>query len=244
MVADLDKSIAFYRDTLGLKLNGPAGNHPFNSNPAVANLYGVPGRQFRAAVLTIPGTDMGIELAQWQGLESSKGGNPGIATLILKVNDRKAFETRVGANGGVLRDPDGFPVELEEAPSGSGGVVGADLRINTADQQGTSARLAQVFGLRLDGRSGSLEIPGSPVVVGLTDGESSDRLGAPFPAPGHGMLRLRVREIDALAKTCQSAGYKLITSGGTPVDLPGGARAIIVRDPSGFYFQPFEPARK
>jgi hypothetical protein len=57
MIADLDKSVAFYRDTLGFKLNGPQGEHPFKSVPAVANLYGVPGRQFRATVLEIPGSE-------------------------------------------------------------------------------------------------------------------------------------------------------------------------------------------
>ena len=247
MVADLDKSIAFYRGTLGLKLNGPEGDHPFNSNPAVANLYGVPGKQFRAAVLSIPGTGMGIELAQWHGLESSTSGNPGIATLILKVSDREAFETRVGAKNRVLRDPDGFPIELVEAAtaaSNSGGIAGADLRINAADQEGTSARLARVFGFTPGTRPEELEIPGSSVGITLADGQASDGLGAPFPAPGYGMLRLRVRDIEAVAKACQLAGFKVITTEGNPVDLPGGARAIIVRDPAGFYFQPFEPARK
>ncbi len=65
IVSDLDQSLAFYRDTLGLELSGPAGDHKFTDNPAVANLYGVPGKQFRAAVLKIPGSAMGIELVQW-----------------------------------------------------------------------------------------------------------------------------------------------------------------------------------
>src|SRR3984885_10426030 len=65
IVSDLDQSLAFYHDELGLELSGPAGEHKFTDNPAVANLYGVPGKQFRAAVLKIPGSAMGIELVQW-----------------------------------------------------------------------------------------------------------------------------------------------------------------------------------
>src|ERR1700761_2080033 len=65
IVSDLDQSLTFYQDTLGLELRGPAGPHNFTDNPAVANLYGVPGKQFRAAVLKVPGTTMGIELVQW-----------------------------------------------------------------------------------------------------------------------------------------------------------------------------------
>lgn len=244
MVADLDKSIAFYRDTLGLKLNGPAGDHPFNSNPAVANLYGVPGKQFRAAVLAVPGSDMGIELAQWQGAGSSAGTNPAMATLILHVKDASAFKTRARTKEATLHDPDGFPVELletEAAPSG-GEILGAELRIKVPDKQEASVRLAQVFGFTRGAHPEALGIPGSSVGITFAEGQSSDALGAPFPSPGHGMLRLRVRNIDALAKACQSAGFKVITAEGKPVDLGGGARAIIVRDPVGFYFQPFEPA--
>jgi len=59
IISDLDQSLAFYHDTLGLEVTGPAGGeHKFADNPAVANLYGVPGKQFRAAVLKIPGSAM------------------------------------------------------------------------------------------------------------------------------------------------------------------------------------------
>src|ERR1700722_20800062 len=86
MVSDLDQSLAFYRDKLGLELTGPAGEHKFTDNPAVANLYGVPGKQFRAAVLKIPGSAMGIELVQWGEAQKLKHGpivDPGTVTLIL-----------------------------------------------------------------------------------------------------------------------------------------------------------------
>ena len=74
IVSDLDQSLAFYHDKLGLELTGPPGEHKFTDNPAVANLYGVPGKQFRAAVLKIPGSAMGIELVQWGEARTPKGG--------------------------------------------------------------------------------------------------------------------------------------------------------------------------
>src|SRR5579859_1382486 len=61
IVSDLDESLKFYHDALGLELRGPAGEHPFTNFPPVANLYGVPGKHFRAGVLVIPGSPMGIE---------------------------------------------------------------------------------------------------------------------------------------------------------------------------------------
>jgi len=38
IISDLDQSLAFYHDTLGLELTGPTGEHKFTDNPAVANL--------------------------------------------------------------------------------------------------------------------------------------------------------------------------------------------------------------
>ena len=111
IVSDLDQSLAFYHDTLGLELSGPAGEHKFTDNPAVANLYGVPGKQFRAAVLKIPGSAMGIELVQWgeaRKPEHKPAADPGAVTLILRRSD-------TGAERKALRDPDGFPVEVERS---------------------------------------------------------------------------------------------------------------------------------
>src|SRR5208337_351227 len=109
IISDLDQSLAFYHDTLGLELSGPSvGEHKFTDNPAVANLYGVPGKQFRAAVLKIPGSAMGIELVQWgeaRKPEHKSIADPGAVTLILRVTDAAAAPKKT------LRDPDGFPVE-------------------------------------------------------------------------------------------------------------------------------------
>src|ERR1700722_15019390 len=98
MVSGLDQSLAFYCDKLGLELTGPAGDHKFTDNPAVANLYGVPGKQFRAAVLKIQGSPMGIELVQWgeaRKPEQKTIPDPGAVTMVLRRKDaglRKALQ--------------------------------------------------------------------------------------------------------------------------------------------------------
>src|SRR5512143_4221842 len=59
IVADLDKSLGFYRDVLGLTVSG---NIPFGPNEAVAKFGHTEGGQSRVAVLKVPGIAMGIEL--------------------------------------------------------------------------------------------------------------------------------------------------------------------------------------
>src|ERR1700728_138626 len=93
IISDLDQSLAFYHDVLGLELSGPPGEHKFTDNPAGANLYGVAGKQFRAAVLRIPGSQMGIELVQWAEARASGHksiSDPGAVTLILRVTNASA----------------------------------------------------------------------------------------------------------------------------------------------------------
>jgi hypothetical protein len=58
------------------------------------------------------------------------------------------------------------------------------------------------------------------------------------------MLRLFVRNIDAVTASLKSAGFSIITTGGAPVTLPQGQRVIIVRDPNNFFLQPMEAPPK
>jgi catechol 2,3-dioxygenase-like lactoylglutathione lyase family enzyme len=217
IISDLDQSLAFYHDVLGLELSGPPGEHKFTDNPAVANLYGVPGKQFRAAVLKIPGSPMGIELVQWGEARApaQKGiADPGAATLILRRAD-------AGAAPKTLRDPDGFPVEVQRSES-----PGADLIVSVSDVGETTELYGRLLGLKSD------------QIRFTTVGNKG--LNVPFPAPGQGMLRLFVRNINAVAASLKSAGFSVITTGGAPVSLPQGQRVIIFRDPNNFYVQLME----
>jgi catechol 2,3-dioxygenase-like lactoylglutathione lyase family enzyme len=229
IVADLDQSLAFYRDTLGLELTGPAGEHKFTDNPPVANLYGLPGKQFRAAVLKIPGSAMGIELVQWG--EARKPAqrplaDPGVVTLILGSKDADAAPK-------TLRDPDGFPVQVERAENPR-----ADLSVSVSDVRKTMALYTRVLGFKADGKW--LTVTGSTVRIRFTKAPGADGLGVPFPVPGRGMLRLPARNITAFTASLKAGGFSVITTGGEPVTLPQGPRVIIVRDQNNFYLQPME----
>jgi catechol 2,3-dioxygenase-like lactoylglutathione lyase family enzyme len=217
IVSDLDQSLAFYQGTLGLELSGPAGEHKFSDNPAVANLYGVPGKQFRVAVVKIPGSAMGIELVQWGEARTptrQRTADPGAVTLILKS---------ATAAPKTLHDPDGFPVKVERSEN-----PGADLSVSVGDVSKTTA---------LYPWSG---VPGASVPVHFTKAKGAEGLNISFPEPGRGMLRLRVHNIDALIESLKSAGDSVITTGGAPVTLPQGPRVIILRDPNNFYLQLME----
>jgi len=229
IVSDLDQSLAFYHDTLGLELTGPAGEHKFTDNPAVANLYGVPGKQFRAAVLKIPGSAMGIELVQWGEARKpmqKQIADPGAVTLILRRAD-------AGAAPKTLHDPDGFPVEVQRSES-----PGADLSVSVSDVRSTTALYTSALGFKPDGDW--LAVPGSSVRIRLTKAKGGKGLTIPFPEPGRGMLRIPVHGITPLTESLKGAGFSVITTGGAPVTLPQGPRVIIVRDPNGFYLQPME----
>lgn len=211
IVADLDQSLAFYHDQLGLEISGPAGEHKFTDNPAVAKLYGVPGKQFRAAVLKIPGSAMGIELVQWGEARKPKGeplSGPGTATLIL----RRAAAVQS------LHDPDGFPVEVEQSET-----QGAILSVAVADTHRAGDLYASPLATATDW------IRFSPA--------TGTKTPAPFPEPGRGMLRLFVRDLDDVVPPLKSAGFAVVTTGGAPVTLAQGQRVIILRDPNNFYLQ-------
>jgi catechol 2,3-dioxygenase-like lactoylglutathione lyase family enzyme len=246
MISDLDESLAFYHDALGLELTGPAGPHAFTDNPAVANLYGVPGKQFRAAVLKIPGSAMNIELAQWG--ESRKPrhdriADPGAVTLLLRVADMNAVADRAvkagqammdrSANTVTFEDPDGFVVEVQQSDK-----PGADLNVSVSDVSKTKALYASAFGFKAD--EDWLAVPGATVRIRLIQTTGAGGSTAPFPQPGRGMLRLPVRNIADLTQSLKGAGFSVITTGGKPVTLPQGPQVIIVRDPNNFYFQPMQ----
>lgn len=229
IVSDLDQSLTFYHDKLGLELSGPPGEHKFTDNPAVANLYGVPGKQFRAAVLKIPGSAMGIELVQWGQARKPKMNmsDPGAVTLLLRVTASSH------APKGIQHDPDGYVVVVEQSEN-----AGADLSVTVNDPEKTAALYTQALGFKADG--GWLKIPETSVRLRLTKVIVDDGLSVFFPGPGRCMLRLPVHNIAALTESLKSAGFLVITTGGEPVTLPQGPRVIILRDPNNFYLQLME----
>ena len=86
IVADLDRSVGFYSDVLGLTVSVA---QPFAPNEAVAKFGHTEGGQSRVAVLKVPGIAMGIELIEYKNIErkaqSPRFYDPGAANLSMRV---------------------------------------------------------------------------------------------------------------------------------------------------------------
>jgi catechol 2,3-dioxygenase-like lactoylglutathione lyase family enzyme len=141
IVADLDRSLKFYRDLIGLEVSPapPAGNLPWDSSKDLLRLHGLPDARVRHFVARIPGMRCGIEPVQFDEVDrkpvAPRMQDPGAVTLILLVRDidaafapLKAAGVTVVTTGGapvmpsptsktravIVKDPDGHFVELAQ----------------------------------------------------------------------------------------------------------------------------------
>ncbi len=120
-VADLDRSVRFYRDTLGMEMPRPPGD--FQATEAVLKLYGATGGSFRVGTAQVTGVAMRVELAEFKGVDRKPVkralGQAGASLLMLYVADlQPVLDRQSGAKvteacdgrGIAIEDPDGFPV--------------------------------------------------------------------------------------------------------------------------------------
>ena len=144
VASNLDKSIEFYRDVIGLELTGAPGPRLFSANAVVSTLYDATGVESRVASLRIPGSEMAVEIVEFKGTTTSSAQprlqDPGAIILHLTVRDIDALMVRVkqaktpvvttggepmtvGGNAGpvarttrevVVKDPDGIFVMLTQ----------------------------------------------------------------------------------------------------------------------------------
>jgi catechol 2,3-dioxygenase-like lactoylglutathione lyase family enzyme len=138
----LEKTVPFYRDLLGLPMNGNGTlGQPQALNELMSAFTGTKGMSFRAATFRIPNANFGFELTEFSGAERKPGQphlyDPGMPTLALQVRDiekmmakMKAANVAVLTIGGeplnptgnpsskmrevIVKDPDGFYVELQQ----------------------------------------------------------------------------------------------------------------------------------
>src|SRR5580692_1585728 len=151
-VDDLDTTLAFYRDVFGLR-----GNPQDFPNPAVPLLTNAPGVTLRMSMLALPGK-MRFELTNFKGVErkaaQAKYTDPGAASIVFHVRDidtalanAKKANTPIVTTGGVpveistaagkarsiiLRDPDGFFVQLIQDTPATGAPEGNIHRVSLA----------------------------------------------------------------------------------------------------------------
>ena len=148
-VADLERSVAFYRDAVGLTME-PSPGFPTGASPQLGAAFGTPGATIRAATFSIPGADVRLTLVQFSGVAASpirqRLQDPGSVKLVVRVrNIDTAFArvrdriARVYTEGGapmkpegpaavntavIMRDPDGYPLEfaMQDTPAISSAV--------------------------------------------------------------------------------------------------------------------------
>ena len=163
IVQNLDKSLAFYRDVLGLEV---VVNQPFAPNPAIAKLGNTMGAQARYVALKVPGSAIGVELIEQKDIERKPQRphfyDPGAANMILRVRDLDSLFPKIQNFPGVkvitaagkpvtinntthvvfVQDPDGFVVELgqgmppaDSTVPASSNVFGGGFELSVADSE-------------------------------------------------------------------------------------------------------------
>ncbi len=158
IVADLERSLGFYRDVLGLEV---VASQPFAPNDAVAKFGHTEGGQSRIAVLRVPNSALGVELIEYKGIERApqhpRFYDPGAGNLPLRVRGLDALFPKIASYPGVkvltaggkpvtiktpngefravfVQDPDGFVVELADAADGPA-VSGGTFEATVADTE-------------------------------------------------------------------------------------------------------------
>jgi predicted enzyme related to lactoylglutathione lyase len=171
--ANLDRSLAFYRDILGMEM---FNSTPFNDGK---NLGGAPGAKFKTAQLRAPGGDFQMELVEWTGAtlnpQHLRIQDPGQVMLAISVRD---FRTKLEAakklgmkvitkNGEIetsgnlpaimLADPTGFVVELNDVDNAKkplanpwpGPIANINIYITVEDLAKTVSFYNHVFGFNM-----------------------------------------------------------------------------------------------
>lgn len=286
-VDDLDTTLAFYRDVFGIE--GTPRDFP---NPGVPLLTNAPGVSLRLSMVSLPGGTR-FELTHFTGLERRPGRaeytDPGAASLVFHVRDLDALvaaakkanapivttggepveiETAKGkARSIVLRDPDGFFLQLieEPAPAGApeGNVHAVSLAFTMEDAAATRDFYTGMLGVPLDGDAAftkdaalarlvgapeSVEIrklrgtlpPGTPVEFTEFRGVPRTKFHLRVRDPGAPAMAIEVINIEGMVAQMKSAGVNLISANGELVDFGNGVRNIFVEDPNGMNLELIE----
>jgi catechol 2,3-dioxygenase-like lactoylglutathione lyase family enzyme len=175
IVRDLDRSVAFYRDVLGLEVTVSV---PFSPNPAIMRLGNTPGAQSRMTALRVPGSDIGVELIEYKDIErrvqTPRFVDPGAANIALRVRSLGPILAKLPGSGAkiiteggtptklnnsqflFLQDPDGFVVELVEAAApadskvpAASNVFGAAFELTVNDSEQSVKFYKETLGLEM-----------------------------------------------------------------------------------------------
>ena len=175
-----------------------------------------------------------------------------------------AFGPNNGVRGVMVTDPDGHFVELLQpnplpdttAPPESN-VIGARVRMTIADTDQTmhvyrdllqfqpqvgafrNIPLLDLMGLKgAELRLSTAQVPGSPLGLEFIEIKGVERTAVRprLQDPGATRFQLRLRDLDKTIGTLKTAGSTVVSTGGEPATLQGGARAAIMPDPNNLFF--------
>jgi catechol 2,3-dioxygenase-like lactoylglutathione lyase family enzyme len=120
-VSDLDRSLAFYRDLLGLEVS----MERVFTEPYIFEIVALQPAAMRIAYLKIPQSPVIIELIEFQGIERHSGAarpcDPGTGHFCLYVVDVDSLHARLAAAG--IRSRSTAPVTITAGPNRGSKVV-------------------------------------------------------------------------------------------------------------------------
>jgi lactoylglutathione lyase len=173
-VRDLDRSLGFYRDLLGLELVARGTS----SGRAVGEVLGYPGVQLDRAILRLPNTSAYLELLQYHNVGGTPvdplHGNPGTCHVAFYTDDLTETWDTLKAHGSELQgeditvieggvfdggrviyctDPDGIRVEFLEGPA----YLDGSVRDPSAVPNTTRANETSHAGIHVTDRDKALE---------------------------------------------------------------------------------------
>jgi predicted enzyme related to lactoylglutathione lyase len=113
IVADLEKSAAFYRDGLGFAITGQPSDAA--NNAPLRNMFGLPGAQLRWTIARPAVMRGGVEIVEAKNVTSHALArnvqDPGAMSLVLAVRDIDAVLARLTKLGGTIVTTTGGPVD-------------------------------------------------------------------------------------------------------------------------------------
>jgi catechol 2,3-dioxygenase-like lactoylglutathione lyase family enzyme len=166
-VANLDKTVTFYQEGLGLQPVGPGGK-PMTAMPTpqaldeeLSKFTDTHGAKFRNASFNIPGATFMLELTEFSGTPLKQAvphmQDPGAATLVLMVRDVDAALEGVKKTGGSVLSIGGQPMRIGPETSKSRSVFVRDpdgFMLELADIQPPPKSTAPAGSNILGGRIG------------------------------------------------------------------------------------------
>ena len=175
IVANLDAAVAFYRDGLGMDVQGAIGDA--NANLPLRNMFGLPDATLRWQIARSPAAPGGVEIIEVTGSDGKaierRFDNIGAATLVAVVRDLDATRAklaqlgaRVVTRGGqpivaaskarsiVYKDPAGHFVQLVQPPqlpdaASTANVAGVVVNLTVADIRQSIRLYVDALGLKL-----------------------------------------------------------------------------------------------